>query len=160
MMFLRSEFMLFLISIFIAAMLLPFFTAFNSAILFVLFLISTVLSLSVSNRAAKCSNRIECLTPTAKNLQILKNMIWMVSEVFNYFTVVLVYAAYIIFLDGYQEFYPIRLLFAVYFVVNIIIWIYALYYISVSKKRLKLQTIIEIMLKIQNQNQNNVEKSK
>lgn len=84
----------------------------------------------------------------------------MVSEVFNYFTVVLVYAAYIIFLDGYQEFYPIRLLFAVYFVVNIIIWIYALYYISVSKKRLKLQTIIEIMLKIQNQNQNNVEKSK
>lgn len=158
MMFLRSEFMLFLVSIFITAMLLPLFTTFNSTIVLILFLISTVLSLSVSNRAVKCSNRIECLTPTTKNLQILRNMIWMVSEVFNYFTVMLVYAAYIIFFDSNQELYPIRLLFAVYFIINIIIWIYALYYISVSRKRLKLQTIVEIMLKIQNKN--NVENSK
>lgn len=158
MMFLRSEFMLFVVSIFITAMLLPLFTTFNSTIVLILFLISTVLSLSVSNRAVKCSNRIECLTPTTKNLQILRNMIWMVSEVFNYFTVMLVYAAYIIFFDSNQDLYPIRLLFAVYFVINIMIWIYALYYISVSKKRLKLQTIVEIMLKIQNKN--NVENSK
>lgn len=150
--------MLFLVSIFITAMLLPLFTTFNSTIVLILFLISTVLSLSVSNRAVKCSNRIECLTPTTKNLQILRNMIWMVSEVFNYFTVMLVYAAYIIFFDSNQELYPIRLLFAVYFIINIMIWIYALYYISVSRKRLKLQTIVEIMLKIQNKN--NVENSK